>query len=135
MASPTSSVSSPTTPVVKSNTVIPIALESNHSNAGLTNNLCSCDVFKFVKIMTLMELIITGLVFFQGILSKEVQFVVVLLWSAYLVFEYYGIHKRNYRILLVGSVIRCLKTLCILVIMIITSFVWENYFDETPMVR
>ena len=39
MASPTSSVSSPTTPVVKSNTVIPIALESNHSNAGLTNNL------------------------------------------------------------------------------------------------
>ena len=114
-----------------------------------TKVCCGCNIFALTKGFTLFEIGMSFVCLFQTIsklmgkhypttefslthFTPEVtvsQCVTVVAWIAYLFLELHGLKKFKHTIIVVGCIVRCLKTFMVLLIMIVIPFYVEKIED------
>ena len=112
-----------------------------------TKVCCGCDIFALAKGFTTFEIGSNFLALFYSIanlFSSEIseflhqwiisQCMMSVAWIVYLFLELHGLQKRKNGIIVLGCIIRCLKTLSVLVLMFVIPFVVDEMFEGDPNV-
>ena len=97
---------------------------------------CDYDIFEVAKNLTIFEMlmlslgtIISSLV--VGILKPNpTQIAIANAYMLYLSVEFYGLHKRKNGIIVLGSVVRCLQSITILIFMFIIPLLGLDGFNR-----
>ena len=104
---------------------------------------CGCDIFALTKGFTSFEIGIYFFALFHSIANlfsnSEIsestlsECIMSVIWIVYLFLELHGLQKRKNGIIILGCIIRCLKTLAVLVFMFVIPFgVMDNMLEGDP---
>ena len=108
-----------------------------------TKVCCGCNIFVLTKGFTLFEIGMTFFCFLQTMsdfFGDKLKFshspdatlsqcVTVGAWISYLVLELHGLKKSKHVIIIIGCIIRTLKTFAVLLVMILVPFFMEKLLE------
>ena len=108
-----------------------------------TKVCCGCDIFALTKGFTSFEIGIYFFALFHSIANlfsnSEIsestlsECIMSVIWIVYLFLELHGLQKRKNGIIILGCIIRCFKTLVVLVFMFVIPFgVVDNMLEGDP---